>query len=117
MPLKSFSLIETAPGSGRYHLSDAYDMLPVNRILQTDKDQMALTLNGKNRNLRRSDYLTFADTCGLERNVATKLLQLVIDRRETYLEMCAAFPHLPKERKDALCELLSARTDTLSNQP
>ena len=45
--IKNFSLIETAPCSGRYMLSPAYDLLPVNVIMPEDKEQLALAMNGK----------------------------------------------------------------------
>ena len=48
MHLKNFSLKETEPGSRNFQLSKAYDMLPVNVIMPEDKEQLALTINGKN---------------------------------------------------------------------
>ena len=114
MHLKNFSLIETAPGSGLYHLSEAYDMLPVNLVLPADKDQMALTLNGKNRNLHRNDFLILADNCGLDRKVAEKLIQVVINKRDTYLEMCKTYAYIPEDRKEALCTFITSRITTLS---
>lgn len=47
MHLKNFSLIETTEGSQEYVLSPAYDLLPVNANLPEDKEQFALTMNGK----------------------------------------------------------------------
>ena len=55
MHLKNFSLIETDQNSQQYILSAAYDLLPVNIILPEDPDQMALTLDGKRRNITRND--------------------------------------------------------------
>jgi len=43
-----------------YVLSDAYDLLPVNVILPEDNDQFAQTMNGKKRNLRRKDFMLYA---------------------------------------------------------
>ena len=77
MHLKNFSLIETAEGNGVYQLSDAYDMLPVNVIMPQDKEQLALTLNGKKQNIRRKDFLIFADTCGLNRKSAEKMMEKI----------------------------------------
>ncbi len=57
MHLKKFSLIETKKKSNEYVLSDAYDMLPVKIILPSDLDDMALTLNGKKKKLRKKDFL------------------------------------------------------------
>lgn len=39
MHLKNFSLIETEEGSGKYVLSPAYDLLPVNVVMPEDKEQ------------------------------------------------------------------------------
>lgn len=47
MHLKNFSLIENEPASREYSLSRAYDMLSVNVVMPEDKEQLALTLNGK----------------------------------------------------------------------
>lgn len=47
MHLKNFSLIETAEASGKYVLSPAYDLLPVNANMPSDKEQFALAMNGK----------------------------------------------------------------------
>ena len=54
MHLKNFSLIEDKPVT-RTHLlsSPAYDLLPVNIIMPSDKEQMALTVNGKKETYER----------------------------------------------------------------
>ena len=36
-----------------FQLSKAYDMLPVNVIMPEDKEQLALTINGKKRNIHK----------------------------------------------------------------
>ena len=41
--------METEPASREFCLSAAYDMLPVNIILPEDREEMALTLNGKKK--------------------------------------------------------------------
>lgn len=74
MHLKNFSLIETAPESGEYVLSPAYDLLPVNLVMPEDKEQFALPMNGKKTNLRRKDFLIFADTAGIPEKAANDLL-------------------------------------------
>jgi len=108
MHLKNFSLIETAEGSERYVLSDAYDMLPVNVILPADTEQMALTLNGKKRNLHKNDFLTFADTCGLVRASAEKMIAKIVSMEETYLSMCRE-SYLPDDMKEALRGFIGER--------
>lgn len=112
MHLKNFSLIETSEGSQKYVLSDAYDMLPVNVILPTDTDQVALTLNGKKRNLRKNDFLIFADACGLAHSSAEKMITKIVSMENIYLSMCKE-SYLPTDMKDALCSLITERIDML----
>lgn len=63
MHLKNFSMLRS--NNGVWRLSPAYDLVPVRTILPTDLDDLALTLNGKNRNLRRGDFLAAGETAGL----------------------------------------------------
>lgn len=112
MHLKNFSLIETEVGNGAYRLSEAYDMLPVNIILPADKDQMALTLNGKNRNLHRSDFLTLAENYGLNRKSAEKMIGEVVSKKDVFLGLCRE-SLLPDDYKDALSGLIEKRTQAL----
>ena len=63
MHLKNFSLLREHDGS--WHLSPAYDLVPVKVVLPADKDDLALTVNGKNRKLRASDFRIAAKTMGL----------------------------------------------------
>ena len=55
MHLKNFSLIK---GAGGYALSAAYDLLSTRLAIPEDEDneELALTLNGKKRKLRRKDF-------------------------------------------------------------
>ena len=108
MHLKNFSLIETSAGSGEYRLSEAYDMLPVNIIIPEDEDEMALTLNGKNRHLRRSDFLALADSYRIESKVAERLIGHVASKKEQFLKIIkSSFYH--EEGKKALCALIEER--------
>ena len=112
MHLKNFSLIETAPESGEYRLSEAYDMLPVNVILPEDKDQMALTLNGKKRNLHRNDFLILADSLSLNRRSAEKMIDAIVAHEASYLDMSES-SLLPDEYKASLKALIAERIDAI----
>lgn len=113
MHLKNFSLIETTPGSQEYVLSEAYDMLPVNVIVPEDEEQLALTLNGKKRSLRRNDFLKFADAAGITREAAVKMIQKVISLEPVYLQMCAESA-LPSQLKERLMLLIPLRLQSLT---
>lgn len=62
MHLKNFSLMHTEKG---ILLSPAYDLLNVNLIYPKDKEDLALTLGGRKRKVKRSDFDQFAMSLGL----------------------------------------------------
>ena len=113
MHLKYFSLIETAPNSQEYVLSPAYDMLPVNIILPDDKDQLALTLNGKKRNIRKNDFLFFAENSRIPQKSAEKMIKKVVSLKETYLKMCRD-SYLPDDMKSVFEKLITDRISVLT---
>ena len=115
MHLKNFSLIETDENSQTYILSDSYDMLPVNTVNPADTEQMALTLNGKKRNLHRNDFLKFADTCEMDRMVAERLMDKLIQNR-TLLQNEIEQSYLSDELKDQMRTLITERTEALVKQ-
>ncbi len=115
MHLKNFSLIETSFGSGQYYLSDAYDMLPVNVILPQDMDEMALTLNGKKRNLGRKDFILLAENLKLNKTVYIRLLERIVSLEKTYLEMCKN-SYMSEDYIDRLCSLISRRIASLKEK-
>ena len=112
MHLKNFSLIETKEGSGMYQLSPAYDLLPVNVILPEDQEECALALNGKKMNLRKKDFLVFADNCGLSRTSAEKMIQMVINKKGKFYKMCEE-SLLSEVMKDQFKALIEKRLEIL----
>ncbi len=115
MHLKNFSLIEGKESSGEFTLSAAYDMLYANVVLPSDKEQLALTLNGKKQNIRRKDFLIFAETIGLPTVSAERLIQRVVAMREEYLSMCGA-SYLPEDMKQKLMQLIGERMAVLEKR-
>ena len=113
MHLKNFSLIETAPESGIYILSPAYDLLPVNVIMPEDREEFALTMNGKKTNLRRNDFLVFAESSGIPRKAAGTMMERMIGHTSQWLQMCAS-SFLPVDLKQQLTELIQTRAESIS---
>jgi len=113
MHLKNFSLIETSPESGAYVLSPAYDLLPVNVIMPEDKEEFALTMNGKKTNLRRNDFLLFAEAAGIPRKAAETMIRKMTDFVPAWLKLSDE-SLLPPDLKQALNELIQARADRLT---
>lgn len=112
MHLKNFSLIETAEGSGEYVLSPAYDLLPVNANMPSDKEQFALAMNGKKMNIRKGDFFKFADSCGITRQTAERIIASLVKLTPKWLEMCDE-SLLPTQLKDRLMKIITERTETV----
>lgn len=108
MHLKNFSLIETKEGSGEYVLSPAYDLLPVNVIIPEDKEQFAIPMNGKKTNIRRKDFLVFADECSISRTSAEKMLAALAAQKDKFITMCND-SLLPEHLKDRFAALIEER--------
>lgn len=113
MHLKNFSLKETEPGSRNFQLSKAYDMLPVNVIMPEDKEQLALTINGKKRNIHKKEFRILAESCGIPLNSAERMMKKVCSLKAKLFtqieESC-----LSAEQKEQMEELISKRFDILS---
>ena len=72
MHLKNFSLYE--PQDGIVRLTPAYDMLNATILNPKDDEELALTLNGKKKRLRRSDFITAGTAMGVERKTIERLI-------------------------------------------
>ena len=112
MHLKNFSLIETTEGSQEYVLSPDYDLLPVNANLPEDKEQFALTMNGKKMHILKGDFLKFASTCDIPRKTAIKLIQNLVSYTPKWLKMCDD-SILPDDLKERLRQIIIERTGVL----
>ena len=112
MHLKNFSLIEDRPGSRRFGLSPAYDLLPVNVILPADKEQTALTLNGKKRNITRKDFLVLAQTLDISDKTAAGLINQALSYEKRFIDMIDA-SYLPSGMKDDFKTLVRDRCAVL----
>ncbi len=77
MHLKNFSLIETADSI--FVLSAAYDLLSVQIVNPADTEETALTLNGKKRNLKKSDFLRLAENLGLNEKAARRMIERSVE--------------------------------------
>lgn len=113
MHLKNFSLIETAENSGKYVLSSAYDMLSTNIVIPTDREQLALTLNGKKQNIRRKDFFVFAEAIGIAEKSAEKMIDKIVKLKDKYIAMCRE-SYMPDNMKAALEKLIEQRVAVLA---
>lgn len=112
MHLKNFSLIENAPGSREFELSAAYDLLPVNIAMPEDKEEFALTMNGKKANLKHSDFIAFAKVAGINENVSQKMISRILSFKEKYLAAVKE-SYLSEHLKENFIELINERCNKL----
>ena len=112
MHLKNFSLRETEPGSRKFQLSKAYDMLPVNVIMPEDKEQFALTINGKKRNIHKKEFKILAEVCGIPEKAAEHMLKK-IGTLKGKMQQLVDESYLTETEKEKVKNLMAERMEIL----
>jgi serine/threonine-protein kinase HipA len=85
MHLKNFSLIyglDVKPV-----LSPAYDLLATTLVNPTDNEDLALTLNGKKRKIKRSDFTAAFSTSMLEEKQQQNIFQKMVKAKDKWMNM------------------------------
>mgnify|MGYP007126591699 CR=1 FL=1 len=80
--------------------------------MPADKEQFALAMNGKKMNIRKGDFLKFADTCGITRQTAEKLIENLVKLTPKWIAMCEN-SLLTDKLKDRLKKIIIERTEVL----
>ena len=111
MHLKNFSLYRP---KRLYQLTPAYDLLNVAIVNPKDKEELALTLNGKKSRLKLSDFLKASATMGIEKNVTMQLIASMKNALPAWTELINN-SFLSKDMKEAYLELIDKRIKALSN--
>ena len=112
MHLKNFSLIKM--NSSGYILSPAYDMVATILVNPTDKEELALTLNGKKKKIKRSDFKSAFTSSKLEERQQEnifKKMEKALDKWMNFIEIS----FLSNEFKKAYKELIQERFFILTN--
>ena len=110
MHLKNFSLIENA--LGEYEFSPAYDLLSTALVIPEDKEESALTINGKKSRIGLKDFNALADSLHLNE----KSLQAIYKRFNTILPQWKGFINqsfLSDEMKAKYIQLITDKFDAL----
>ena len=111
MHLKNFSLIREH--DGEWHLSKAYDLVPVKTVMQADEDDLALTVNGKNRKLRFGDFRQAADSMRFTPVQFARSLKRVTSGVRAHLDEALARSFLSDDFKSRLGKLVAAHLKVL----
>ena len=105
MHLKNFSMIESPSG---WILSPAYDLLNVAILLPEDTEELALTLVGKKKKLKREHFEQLADGIGLTpRQIKGAFNRMIKNKSKALNWIDRSF--LSNEMKTAYRELLEGR--------
>ena len=73
MHLKNFSLYEST--TGLWQLTPAYDLLSVHLAMPSDKEELALTLNGKKNRINAKDFITAMSKSGIDEVVVRRMIK------------------------------------------
>jgi serine/threonine-protein kinase HipA len=85
MHLKNFSLLEQ-PGLGMT-LSPAYDLVNTALVNPADKEEMALTLNGRKNKLKKEDFVAAMNTLGMDEKQQQNIFRKVEKSLPKWLDL------------------------------
>ena len=111
MHLKNFSLY--SPNNERWQLSPAYDLLAVRLAMPEDKEELALTLNGKKNRIKRSDFLTAMSKSDISETVSTNMMNRFASLFPKW-EALIRSSFLPIEQQQNYIDYISNKLTTLS---
>ena len=110
MHLKNFSLYRP---KALYQLSPAYDLLNVAIANPKDKEEMALSINGKKAQIKLADFLKASDTMGIEQRVTLGLINGLRNAMPAWIDLINN-SFLSDEMKQNYIDLISRRMDVLT---
>lgn len=112
MHLKNFSLY--MPTSGQWQLTPAYDLLAVHLAMPSDREELALTLNGKKSNIKREDFILAMSRFGINEVVVQRMIAKFAKIYPKW-QSCIAESFLPKESQHDLSDYIAAKLAKLTN--
>ena len=77
-----------------------------------DNEEFALTMNGKKRNFRKNDFLTFAENSGISKASAVKMINSILSKETAFTEMIES-SLLTNEQKEQFILLVHERCERL----
>ena len=110
MHLKNFSLFE--PHDGNIRLTPAYDMLNAVILNLKDDEELALTLNGKKKKLKRSDFILSGMMMGVEQRTIERLIGKYV-KLLPEMKQFIGNSFLNSKLKDKYAQLITERIDRI----
>jgi len=113
MHLKNFSLLHSTVKTERLvGLAPAYDLVATKLVIPSDKDETALTMNGKKSNLTARDFEHFAKSLGLNQK-AKERVQVRMEESLPRMESFIGRSFLSREMRSAYVNLIHQRSATV----
>ncbi len=112
MHLKNFSLLSKIKGN--YRLSPAYDLLNVHLIFD-DPEELALTLTGKKKRLKRKNFVEAMKASGLNEKVIDNIFKKFIKALPKWKDFID-ISFLPYELKEQYKQEITANVERLRNE-
>lgn len=110
MHLKNFSLYSQQKGI--YTLTPAYDLLSTALVMPEDTEELALTLNGKKRKLKKTDFITAMQASNMEEKVKDNLFNKFLKVQNKWTE-CINISFLPEDMKENYKQLIAKKLSQL----
>lgn len=106
MHLKNFSLYSLRKGA--YSLTPAYDMVSTALVMPEDTEELALTLNGKKRKIKRSDFEVAMRGNGLEDRIIEKMFAKFEKASDKWFEFID-ISFLPYDMKEQYKQIIAEK--------
>ena len=110
MHLKNFSLY--SKGKGKYVLTPAYDMLSTALVMPEDTEELALTLNGKKRKIKRADFVASMQALELGNKITENIFNKFVKAKDKWFEFID-LSFLPDEMKEAFKAIIAEKLNLL----
>jgi len=110
MHLKNFSLLKN--NYGHYELAPAYDLVASALVVEGDDEELALTLCGKKKRLKKSDFFSAMTTSGIPDKAAENILNKYSKLSNRWLAFVNQ-SFLSKEMMEQYSQLITKKRDQL----
>lgn len=107
---KNFSLLTTEDST--VALSPAYDLVSSRLVIPSEKEELALTVNGRKNRLQRRDFLAFASHLGIADAYAEKRIADLLELQDDFAAMTAE-SMMSSELRARLQDIMAERLDRL----
>lgn len=114
MHLKNFSLYSLR--KGYYLLTPAYDMVSTTLVMPEDTEELALTLNGKKRKIKQSDFKAAMSNSNLETKIIDNLLAKFTKVSKKWFEYIDR-SFLPEDMKVQYQSIIKNKLEILTEAP